>query len=193
MPIYRVKVSLAGVVGAAAMNWYFSNATLANCNAIKTFLTAINAYIPSTNTYTIPGSGDVIDETTGQLAGGWSAGADQTAVGLASGVYSGQAGAMVRWKTSGVVDGHHPVGRAILVPLSSVAFNSSGVLGAAAVTTITGAASSLIAATTGFVVWHRPVYDHSTTPPTLKRPGAQLPVISASMTNVPATLRSRAH
>lgn len=189
---YKCRIT-SGVIGNAAMNFYFTAATVANQNAVKTLIDSLKLYMPNTVTYVIPGSGDAVYEDTGKLAGGWSVGTDQTVSGSGSNAYPGQAGGMIKWSVGAVVDSHRPVGRTILVPLSSPAFSTTGGLIAGFVTAAQSAAAAFLSTSSGFVVWHRPVYDYKVKPAVLVRPGQGVPVTGASVPSVSSTLRSRNH
>lgn len=193
--LYRVKVAIAagGVIGNAFMNWYFTTASATNLTAINTFLTAFKTYLPSGITYTIPASGDAVNEEDGKLAGSWSAGSPSSVIGSSATAHTGQAGATVEWITTATVDGHHPRGRAILVPLTLQAFGTTGQLAAAFQTAATTAGTAFLSSSTGFVVWHRPKYSGKPPNRVLERPGIGIPVSGVSVPFVTSTLRSRNH
>lgn len=196
MALDRVKVTIngGGVIGAAAMNWYFTSATATNLSAISTYLTAFKTYMPSGCTYVIPGNGDTINEVDGGLVGGWSAGGGISVVSTGVSASPGQAGGMTLWTTGAVVDGRRPKGRALLVPLNSGAFATGGGMLPAWVTAAQNAASAFLTASSGFSIWHRPVFDRSGPgAPVLERPGSSVPVTGFLVSTVAATLRSRNH
>lgn len=100
--------------------------------------------------------GDVIDDATGELVGEWSSTVDASVSG--TGVTPSVADAsqaLVRWRTSAIVNGRRLRGRTFIPGISSQ-YLSAGNLSGSGVTTITGAASAFVTSAVGFRVWHRP-------------------------------------
>lgn len=189
----RVAITSGSVVGNAFMNFYFTTAAAANLTAINTLLTAIKANLVSGQTFTIPGGGDVISDNDGKLQGSWSAAAPAPVVGSGAGSFAGNAGGMCKWIATAVVDSHRPVGRLILVPLVGSSFGADGRLSSTFQNTLQTAANAFLANTSGFSIWHRPVYTGKPPNRVLVRDGATVPVSSALVQPVAATLRSRNH
>jgi hypothetical protein len=104
----------------------------------------------------IPGSGDVVDETTGLITGAWTAGtaATITATG-GTGAYAAGTGAFVRWQTNGIVAGRRVRGRTFLCPIITTGFDSNGTIASTQLGTLQTAATALAAAGKN-QVWHRP-------------------------------------
>lgn len=117
---------------------------------LRTFFDAIKLYIPSQVTIQVLGEVEVLEETTGQLLDVLVATTPAAVVGtaVASTPYAAAVGAVVSWRTGVVRNGRRIRGRTFLVPLSSTAFDSSGTLIAAALTTMNAAATALRDATT---------------------------------------------
>lgn len=171
------------------MNWYFEAATTAQILAIHDLVDACKAYIPIGFTYSFPTSGDRIDETTGKLVSGWTSTSVPSVAG--TGTYTQPTtGFHIQWKGQTVLNGHRPIGKALFVPASSAAF-SGGLIPQSVLTVVQAAADNFITNVVSFRLWHRPVYDTNTTPPTLKRPGAVYIPTVARVTNLPVVLRSR--
>jgi hypothetical protein len=192
--INRVRVAISGgVIGNAYMNWYFTTNASANLTAISTMVNALKAYIPQATSYTIPNTGDLVDDNDGKLVGAWGTGSPVTVQGTSVDTYAGQAGALVLWNTSTVVDSHRPKGRSIWVPLTRAVYDTNGKLASAFAGVLTTAANAFLASSTGFVVWHRPVYTGNPPNRVLSRPGSSVPVTSATVNLTLATLRSRNH
>jgi hypothetical protein len=189
----RVRIEITGVVGKAYMNWYFTVNASGNITALGALLDVVRLQIPQTITYIIPNAGDVIDDADGKLVGSWGAGTPLSKQGQTTDSYAGQAGAMVLWNTTGVVDSHRPKGRALWVPLGRSVYGTDGRLTSTFSATLAAASTTFIANSQGFVVWHRPVYTGDPPNRVLSRPGSNVPVSSATVSPTLATLRSRNH
>lgn len=163
--------------------FYSTDTTAPPLGALGAFFTALKASFPTGLSWTIPGSGDILDVATGVINGSWSAAGGSTVA--ASGVatsYAGPAGAMVRWNTSGIVNGRRVKGRTFLVPLIGSVY-ASGVVQAGTVTAIQSAANTLVSgAGADLRIWHRP---------TAGVGGSAYPIASASVPNLATVLRSR--
>jgi hypothetical protein len=161
---------------------------------IKTFWQAFSAMLPSGLTITVPSSGDVLDEQTGNITGSWSVGTAAAVVtGTGSGGYAGNAGLVVHWLTSTIANTRRLRGRTFVVPLVSLSYDSTGSLTPASITTATNAAAALVTSSgTLLQVWHRPVYSKpKTTPPTLITPGSRGVVTGSRVPDLAVSLRSR--
>ena len=188
----RVRVVNAGSPGgAASTNFYFIVATTAGLTALGAFFTALKAYIPSTITMQIPSSGDTVNDATGQLVGSWAQPGGTNVVGTGAGIQATPVGVEVAWLASAVIDAHRPVGKTLIVPVSPAAFGTTGIIGPTALGIFNTAANTLLAANSGFGIWHRPKYNYKVTPPVLTRPGALVNIGSAATRSAPAVLRSR--
>lgn len=152
-------------------------------DAIRAFFFALQGIIPSGITVTVQPSGDQINDANGNITGAWSVSpAPAVVTGSAGGTFAGNAGAVVSWRTNGVVANRRVRGRSFLVPLASTVYDSNG-LTTAAITTIQGAASTLVtAAAPNLAVWSRP---------TPLRSGSSHPITSSTVPDLSASLRSR--
>ena len=103
----------------------------------------------------IPGNGDVIEDTTGDLVDSWSTGADTTTTGGGVATAAAGVGACVTWNTGGIVNARRLRGRTFLVPLTSAAYDSTGTLSATAYSALQAFGTALMA-TGPLAVWHRP-------------------------------------
>lgn len=155
--LYRIRTLWNGVVTGTAVSTFYTTA-VPDPVGIKAFWTAIKAQVPIGVTWTIKGSGDVIDETNGNLVNAWSSGNDLTeSSSLASNVFAAPAGAIVRLLTQSIVHNRRVQGRVFLVPLGIAALDNLGTLSSATMTTLTTAGNTLISGQTGHLaVWARP-------------------------------------
>jgi len=196
MTVARLRVSMSGsaLVGAGLLTFYTRNITPGGFpGSVKTFLTSCASAIPTGVTFDVPSSGDTINETTGELVGAWTGTGGGTVTGTATGTFTLGSGARIEWLTSIPFDGYHPRGRTFLVPLTNLAFDASGRLGAASVTQFKNAADALVTAAGGdLVVWTRPRKAY-TGPrgPVAARAGTIVPITSTLVPTTPTALRSR--
>lgn len=186
MTMIRIRAAWQNWPGAPGVSTFYQDPAVAQADAatVRTFFNALAALLPSGLTVTVPASGDLIEENTGQLSGSWSVTPAPTVVtGTGAGVYAGNAGGVCHWLTSTVVRGRRVRGRTFVVPLIGSAFAADGSLSSSTVTTMAGAASALLAATPNhFVVWNRPR-------PGI--PGTKAPATSSSVPDLAISLRSR--
>jgi hypothetical protein len=192
MSLDRVRVVSSGFAGANGYtNFYFNTYTSASATALRALFVALAPYIPNTVTYTFPSNGDTIDQTDGHLLGGWAVAGGAAVVGSAVASYSPATGFGIDWKPAGVIDGRRPIAKTFFVPAGGNLYTTSGGLTGSIVGVINAAVVTFLGASTGFSLWHRPVYDRSTTPPTLTRPGGAFPIVTGACAAKPFVLRSR--
>lgn len=182
----KIPVSWGSWPGAPGVSTFYTfGGNLDNDTAaLRTFFNALITLIPSGITLSVPGVGDDIDDSDGLINGAWNATAAPAIVtGTASGVYAGNAGAIVHWLTAGVANGHRVRGRTFLVPLISTAFDSGGSISTTALTTLRNAATTMISSMAGSLrVWHRPSPAGA---------GSSHVVLTSSVPDLAITLRSR--
>lgn len=188
--LYRIESVWSGLTGMPGYTTFYSLST-PDPTDVRAFFLAVAAYIPSPCTIQVAGSGDIIDDDEGELQGTWT-GATPGVVGCTGGAYGAPAGGIVSWTTSTVRRGRILRGRTFLVPMSSSNYTTSGQITSGTVSTIQTAAAALVSAFAGqLVVWGRPVWDYSTTPPTKLASGTNGIVTGAVAQSKVATLRTR--
>lgn len=192
MPLQRVKTEWSGFKGAPGFaNFYFSVGTPPPLTALRTFFEGVKSFMPTGLTITYPASGDIINETNGQITDAWTTAGVSTTVCTGSSTYSGASGAVVEWRSATVLDGRRPVGKTFLVPLATIQYQSDGTVLDATVSAIKTAADTFVAAVSGqFFVWHRPIRDPEP-PHNITRVGAVAAVTSTKVPDMAAVLRSR--
>lgn len=155
----RLVVNWAGpaVTGLAVSVLHFDGSDNAAppVAAVKAAFEAAKLYIANGTTLTFPGSGDQIDDTSGELTGTWTSPdggivTSSAAPGAAAGV-----GACLGWSTGGIVNGRRLRGRTFIVPLSRACYDVDGTLVAEAYTALDTLAAAIQAAGP-LAVWHRP-------------------------------------
>ena len=182
--IQRVRVTWqgGGVIGPSVSTFFFSSTATGFKADLVTFYTAMITRIPSIVNVTVPGTGDILDSTTGALVGGWSDGSDVGVAGTGTAQCPQGVGCRIVWITSGFSAGRRVRGSTFIVPADASLYSTDGTLGAG-VSTIAGAASALVAAQSpNFIVWTRPTGGSG---------GGVTPIDSAIVPDKIATLRSR--
>jgi hypothetical protein len=146
----KVEVVLTGtgVVGGGVSTFYCLESGVSGLpDALETFYGVVAANSPDNVTFTVPSSGDVIDDTSGELSGTWSTpGEGGSFAGAASSGFQMGVGARIRWNTPGTRGGRRVVGTTFLVPLASSAFTTDGFLLTTVQTALQNAGTALIAA-----------------------------------------------
>lgn len=186
MTIRRLRVAWSGtqLVGPGLSTFYDRQLSPATFVAsVVAFFTALQSRAPVGITWTVPGSGDLINEGTGQITGGWSEGGAADVLSSGAGTFAQGVGARIAWDTGGVVAGRHVRGSTYVVPLTSGQYGANGLLTEANRAALETAADNLVAAMAGdLVVWSRPAPG---------RLGTAHPVTDAVVTNRVSTVRSR--
>lgn len=155
--INKIPVTWSGLTGLPGFSVFYSTgASTTAVSAIKAFFTAIAAGFPNALQWTVPGSGDSITDTTGQLTGGWtmSGGGTVSGSGGASPTYAAGTGARVKWLTNAISSGRRVRGATFLCPLTTQYYESNGTILNSYLTTVGTAAGTLVADGT-LGVYHR--------------------------------------
>jgi hypothetical protein len=193
MTMHRYVVSWQNWPGAPGISTFFTDPAAGQPDPapLRTFFDAIKAYLPSGLTITVPGSGDLIEETTGHLSGTWSVTPTPTQITCTgSGAYAGNAGGVIHWLSSDIVNGRRVRGRTFLVPLIGSAFETNGSPISTYLTALTTAATNLLASSTWHpVVWARPFAGTPQDPTT--RVGSKHAATSYRVPDLAISLRSR--
>jgi len=153
--LWRVPVVWDGLTGLPGVSVFHGAAGGSAVADIKTFFNDIKALFPAGLTWQIPTEGDVIDDATGTLTGGWSDVAGGTVSSTGSGIWASGTGMYVTWGTGTIVNGRRLKGRTFLCPLFGSAFQTDGTIVNAYVSTVQTAANLLVAGL-DLKIWHRP-------------------------------------
>lgn len=168
--LHRVVVQWAGpqVTGLAVnvLHYSASDNSVPPVAAIRDAYNMVFNSLPGLTTIQVPGSGDTIDDTTGELVGAWTAATPAVITGTGSSTAAAGVGACIGWQTGGIVPGtkgpRRLRGRTYVVPLSTDAYDPQGTLTTTALTRLGQMADALQAAGP-LAVWHRPLTPGSAT------------------------------
>lgn len=156
----RLEVTWSGtpVVGGGISTFYTSNSDpSAFYTAVRAFFVAVGPSIATGVTFSFTGSGDTIEDTTGELNGSWSMTTPTAVAASGSSNWAMGVGARVRWLTAGITRGRRVRGATFLVPLGGNLYDGTGSIADATVTTLANAANTLRAADSGSMrIYSRP-------------------------------------
>jgi hypothetical protein len=156
----RVRVVVGGgaVVGPSVSTFFFNAAGTGWTSDLTNFYDAVKNRHPSSVTFQIPRSGDILDETTGDLVGSWTEAVAGNVTGTGASLFAKGVGYRVKWTTSGVHNGRRVVGSTYMVPMDLGMLDAAGDLGSVQMTAINVAATALVASPSHELrVWSRPV------------------------------------
>lgn len=153
----RVRVSWDGLGALPGVSTFYYGVASPNVSDLVTFFTAIRSLVPSGLTWTIPNTGDELDDATGQLTGTWSGSGGGTVTSNGGSVaYAAGVGVAVNWTTGVIVGRRRVQGRTFLCPLVSSAYSTNGSIAGGNLTTIGSAAAAFVASGVAKGIWHRP-------------------------------------
>lgn len=180
----RVVWSGTGVVGQGLTTFYSSDGLTpaALPGAVLSFFDDIKGIVPSGVTWTIPSSGDVLDDTDGEIQGGWAetGGGSVSSTGTAE--FAQGVGLRIKWVTAGVVAGRRVRGSTFIVPVVTADLQSDGTFRVNEINIMGAAAVALLAADPTLGIWSRP---------TVARSGSFHPITSVVTPDAISWLRSR--
>ena len=198
--IQRLRTTLSGFIGGPGVSTMYFVDAAASVAAVRAFWNSFASSMPQDVTIQVEAQGDIIEDSTGAITGGWTGSPVTAVVGGISSGYSAPVGTSVRWNTGAVVGGRRLHGRTFVVPLGGNSFDTAGLANQGGVDIWKGYATTLIAAAPlNMLVWGRPRVQ--TVPYTdgrgiphkglLARAGVSAIVTDANVGRKAAVLRSR--
>ena len=164
--LYRVRVQFNSIEGPPGVaTFYFLDLATA-LPSLTSLFTSLANRMPLGVTLKVQSSGDVIESTTGALIGAWNKDAEPEIGATGGPNYAGASGGQIEWLTSQIMDGRRVRGRTFIVPLSTDAYRTGGLIDSAT-TDLQGvaAAAFIVAQSSSFVIWHRPFPGRSASAP----------------------------
>ena len=154
--LYRVRTDWTGLAGLPGVTTMYFLDVVTAVASVDTFFAGLVSLFPEGLHLQVENSGDIIEDSTGDLTGAWSADTVSAHTGGSSEAYAAPAGAVVDWMTDTIAHSRRLRGRSFLVPITAGRFQDDGTLSTITKTLIQDSANTLIAAqSTSFVVWHR--------------------------------------
>lgn len=179
----RLRVTWDGLGGLPGLSTFYYGVASPNVSDCVTFFNAIKAQFPTALSWTIPSSGDEIDDATGQLTGTWLGSGGGTVVGTGGNLaYAAGVGARVVWRTTSIVNGRRLNGSTFLAPILGSKFDTSGTIDNTTLGVLQTAASAFAASGVAKEIWHRPVNGAG---------GTSAPINTADVPDRVTSLRSR--
>lgn len=187
--LHRMRVALTGFSGGPGVNTFYATDGPTMAPLLRGFFDDLKVFYPQEFNETVENSGDIFESTTGVHTGIWSTTTQAIVTGTSTNMHAAPAGALARWRTGTFLSGRQLVGRSFLVPLTVVAYNSSGEMDESIRLQIEGFCADLVTAAAGdLMVWQRPI---AAGQPGGPRGGGFAAVTSASVSTKVAILRSR--
>lgn len=186
----RVRVTWDGLGGLPGLSTFYYGVASPNVSDLVTFFNAVKVYVPSGLTWTIPSSGDELDDVTGDLTGSWTGtGGGSVAATGSTGPFAAGTGVIVRWRTGIVADKRRVQGRTFIAPTVSGMFNSSGGIGSTPLATLQAAAAAYVSSGVAKGIWHQPKKAPGGIGP--DRPGLYCAINGSDVGPIVSSLRSR--
>ena len=187
--IQEIRVAMSGLDGGPGVAvFYAPDLDSTAVAALVTFFNAIKNLLPNGTSWQVPGSGDLIDETNGELKGTWTQSGASTLSSTATvAAYASGVGACIQWQTAGIVHKRRVKGKTFIVPLLAAGYDNNGTILGTTVTTLQNAANTLVS-TSNLQIWSRPFKGTPTNP---QRSGAAYEVTAGLVLDRVARLRSR--
>jgi hypothetical protein len=190
MAIKRYRVAWSNFPGAPGVSTHYFDTAATDFTPVRAFYEAVSLRVPNGMTFTYPTTVDVIDETNGQIQITQNATILTPSLStIAVGNFSGTSGCAVQWRTPDYVDGNHVVGRTYIVPLGPTFYDTNGSIGAATITALQAAATTLLAALP-MVIWSRPRKAGPGGVPAARN-GSAHAITAAQVPDVAVVMRSR--
>jgi len=193
--INRVRAIWSGFPGGPGVSTFYSLVPDTTVVDVRALFLAIHTGLPSSVSVQVENSGDILEDTTGEVTGLWSTDAVLPVDGDNTAAYSAPSGICVNWITATVLDGHRVKGRTFFVPAGGNFYEDNGTLSAGALAIFEPAASTFVAAEVGaLVVWHRPRVARAadgSRPAVTARAGGHALVTASSVPDKAVVLRSR--
>jgi hypothetical protein len=191
----RCRVALTGFVGGPGVATYYFLDTATAQNSLHSLWVGLASWLPTSVTVQVEPGGDIIDDVTGNLTGSWGGDIIPSIQGQANNGYASPVGALLKWQTDTIADGHRLRGRTFLVPLDKITFQTNGQMAPATAASMAALAGQfVIEQSSSFVVWHRPFAGRAATAKLKAKPahdGGHGLVTLAAVGTKPVVLRSR--
>jgi len=152
----RLPVTWSGLTGLPGVSIFYSDFGVDAGASLAPFFSSISNRFPNGLSWSLPASGDVIEDTTGAVTGAFTSGTTVSQTGSGgAGAYAAGVGIAITWQTDDIFNGRRLKGRTFMCPLLASEFQTDGTVTAACITTLSAAATTLVA-TDDLRIWHRP-------------------------------------
>ena len=154
----RCTQSGAGTVGPTVATFYVRDSIeVLNAADFLAFFDSFKAFYSTQVTWTVPGSGDTLNDATGELTGTWGSSGGGSVSGTNTDQWAMGVGARLVWNTNGIFSGRRVRGATFITPLPVTKYAGAGMIGSDVQTALNTAGAGLITATNNaLVIWSRP-------------------------------------
>jgi hypothetical protein len=155
----RIVVTFDGsaVTGAASTSFYSLGTAAALQSAVAGLFGGLKILMPPTMNANVPGGGETIEDTSGDINGVWTAGTAGVHTGTGGQDYAAGVGCRLVWETGSRTRNRPCRGSTFIVPISAECFHSDGTLNSAVMESLTTSVNAFRSALgTDQVVWTRP-------------------------------------
>lgn len=183
--IIRLRVSLggAGIIGPGLTTFYFADAHTGFVSDVGALFGALSARFPSQLTWSIPASGDLINDVTGDLVGVWNDGVASAGTGSGTSAWAQGVGFRSVWETAGTTNNRRVRGTTFWAPVDGTMLQTDGTLNDTARASALTACETFLTASDGNLrIWTRPRAGVT---------GKSTPVTSVNIPDKISWLRSR--
>jgi hypothetical protein len=147
----------ASVVGDGVSTFYFPGSATGFQAAVVDFSVALQSLVPNTVGLRVEDTGDVIEDTTGDLVGTWTEGSVSDVGGANGSAFAAGVGLRIVWATNGITNNRRVKGTTFICPIGGDQFAGDGTLTSGARADASAAASVLqTTASAAPVIWRRP-------------------------------------
>lgn len=152
----RIVVELTGGTGLPGVNVFYGDPAVPGLKTdLEAFYDDVADFFPNGITASIPSNGDLIEDSTGALAGTWSSGSPVQHTGFLVQKYAAGVGVRIQWNTNGIRNGRRVRGGTFICPLTESSLQTDGTLDGSVLAALQTAADNLAAAG-HLLVWSRP-------------------------------------
>ena len=162
--LYRVRTQINTAQGGPGVStMYFRDVDTA-IPSLYTLWNELRVLMPDNVAILIQPFGDIIDDATGTITGGWAKEPVAAIAGGSTTEYAAPAGLLMGWETGTILNGRRVRGHTFVVPITTANMTTDGQIGGATVAlAMVKGLQFITAQSASFVVWHRPRADRPAT------------------------------
>lgn len=146
--IEQLRVEWTGLKGLPGVSTFYTEAAggPALAAAVATFFEDVASLHPTGLVWTVPHSGLILDDSTGDATGNWTGAGDPDVISAThTATYAAPSGWIAEWRTGAYAGGREVRGKTFMVPLCTTFYDADGSIGGEALVQMKGAASDLAA------------------------------------------------
>jgi hypothetical protein len=150
----QVRVQWTSSVGIDGVSTFYCTGPVGQfVNDVKAFFDSIKDLLPSDITLVYPGSGNIINDATGEPVATWVDAPPDPTLCTGGGNYAKPVGSVVNWQTGLYAGGRQIRGKTFLVPLTAGSFDTDGTVPGVVAGNIRSAANLLAQSASVMVIY----------------------------------------